>query len=115
MSISNSLAFTICALLLLTTFATTGFSQCKKIDATAKVVDETGDVNTAQGKSIVVDIKSSSKDKFEVSLFGPNRKNELHTDKTEFQNLSSGKYLIVIVGKKEEDNYCPQPINITIN
>ncbi len=88
------------------------FAQCKKIDAEAKVVQVSGE---SQTKSIVIDFKGRKSEDFTISLFGPNKNNELHTDKSEFLNLSKGSYLIVIVGKREGDNYCPQSINITIN
>lgn len=87
----------------------TSFSQCKNIDADAKA---TAGLN---GNSIVVDIKNSRTDLFKISVFGPNKQNILNSEKSEFNNLSSGKYLVVIVGRREEDNYCPKSINVTIN
>ena len=91
------------------------FAQCKKIDAEAKVVQVSGGSNESQTNAIVIDFKGRRSEDFTISLFGPNKKNELHTEKSEFLNLSKGRYLIVIVGKREGDNYCPQSINITIN
>ena len=88
-------------------------AQCKTIDADAKVVKA---INDASGRpSIVVDFKSQNKETFKVSLFGPNKKNELNVEKTTFNDLVEGKYVIVIVAKREQDNYCPKSINVTIN
>ena len=89
------------------------FAQCKNIDAAAKVVKTPQDTNCNQ--SIIIEFKNGKKDLFSVSVFAPDRNNILNSDKTEFNNLSQGKYLIVIVGKREEDNYCPKSINTTIN
>ena len=87
----------------------TSFSQCKDIDVEAKV---SGGPN---GQSIVLDFKDSKIDLFKISLFGPNKNNILNSEKTEFNNLSRGKYLIVIVAKRDGDQYCPKSINVTIN
>lgn len=95
--------------------ASNAFAQCKKIEAEAKVVEVGGGPGESMTRSIIIDFKGRSSEDFTVSLFGPNRNNELHSTKSEFRNLSRGTYLIVIVGKREGDNYCPQSINITIN
>ena len=95
--------------------ASNAFAQCKKIDAEAKVAEVAGTSEESKTSSIVIDFKGRKSEDFTVSLFGPNRNNELNTEKSEFRNLSQGTYLIVIVGKRERDNYCPQSINITIN
>ena len=87
------------------------FAQCKKIDAEAKVVQAEG----SNSRSITIEIKSGQPSQFTISLFGPGKKNELNVNKTEFHNLSPGKYMVVIVGKREEDNYCPKSINVTVN
>ena len=93
-------------------FTTEVFAQCKKIDAEVKIEPASQD---PQRKTITVDLKGLRKDNFTVSLFGPNKVNELHTEKTTFENLPKGKYLVVITGKREEYGYCPQSLNVTIN
>jgi len=95
--------------------ASNTFGQCKKIEAEANVAEITATSGDSKTSSIVIDFKGRKSEDFTVSLFGPNRNNELNTEKSEFRNLSRGTYLIVIVGKRERDNYCPQSINITIN
>jgi len=88
-------------------------AQCKHVDAEAKVVKS----EQNDGKStIVIEFKDQrNAGKFKLNLFGPNRNNQLDTDKTSFENLAPGKYLIVIVSKREGDGYCPTSINVTIN
>lgn len=87
-----------------------GQSQCKQIEASAKVV------TSDKGKSIVVEFTDSKvEQRVLLSLFGPNEKRELNVSKTSFDNLFDGKFLIVVVGKTEEDNYCPKTISVTIN
>src|SRR5687768_10635767 len=102
MSILDPLRFKI----LVTTFLCFGlissFAQCKNIEAGARVAE------TSAGTSIIIDFKNSRTDLFKISLFGPNKNNVLNSEKIEFNNLSSGKYLIVIVGKRDDDNYCPK-------
>jgi hypothetical protein len=106
---------TINLLVLFLCLASNVFAQCKKIEAEARVVEVAGASVESKTSSIVIDFKGRRSEDFTVSLFGPKKNNELNTDKSEFRNLSKGAYLIVIVGKKEGDNYCPQSINITIN
>lgn len=89
------------------------FAQCKKIDAEVKI--EPTSQADSQRKTITIDLKGLRKDNFTFSLFGPNKVNELHTEKTTFENLPKGKYLIVISAKREEYGYCPQSLNVTIN
>lgn len=113
MSISKPLAIKILTSLLLGFGAVSSFAQCRKIDADAKVVRELNDTSGKQ--SITIDFKGANKETFKVSLFGPERKNEINVEKSTFNNLNEGKYIIVIVGKREEDNYCPKSINVTIN
>ena len=113
MSILNPRRLTLVTAFFLTLGTIISFAQCKEIVADAKVVKMSSDINS--NKSIVVEIKGADPNSLRLSLFGPNRKNILDSDKTEFNNLVSGKYLIVIVGKREPDNYCPKSINVTIN
>ena len=87
-------------------------AQCKELAAEAKVVKATDGSDQA---SIEVDLKNQNSSHFRFSLFGPERKNELDVQKTTFTNLAKGKYLIVIVSKREDDNYCPKSITVTIN
>jgi hypothetical protein len=88
-------------------------AQCRQIEAEAKVIKSSSGNGTS---SIVLEYKDNrGVDKFQVNLFGPNRKNQLNVEKTSFENLEAGKYLIVIVAKKEGDNYCPKSINVTVN
>jgi hypothetical protein len=103
-------------LLVLTITLFSAFStlaQCKQVEAEAKVVKS----GQNDGKSTIVieykDQKSASK--FHVNLFGPNRNNQLKSEKTSFENLVPGDYLIVIVSKKEGEGYCPTSINVTLN
>ena len=89
-----------------------GFAQCKKI------VAETIVTHTQNGSSngkIVLEIKDSRKEDFSISLFGPRAQNKIKIDKTEIDRLSKGKYLIVVVGKREDDNYCPRSIEVIVN
>jgi hypothetical protein len=86
-------------------------AQCKELAAEAKVVKTEG----SDLASIEVDIKNQNSNNFKLSLFGPERKNELNVEKMTFNNLVKGKYLIVIVSKKEDDIFCPKSITITIN
>lgn len=113
MGIRKLLTFNLFVLFLC--LASNVFGQCKKIEAEAKVVEVAGTAPESKSKSIVIDFKGRKSEDFTVSLFGPQKNNELYTEKTEFRNLSKGTYLIVIAGKREKDNYCPQSINITIN
>jgi len=113
MSTPNLLRIKILTILLLGFGTISSFAQCKTIDADAKVVKSIN--NTTEKPSIVIDFKSLNKETFKVSLFGPDKRNELNVEKSTFNNLAEGKYLIVIVGKREEDNYCPKSINVTIN
>src|SRR5690349_13950323 len=88
-------------------------AQCRQIEAEAKVTKSPSGDGTS---TIVLEFKDNrGVDRFQVSLFGPNRKNQLNVEKTSFENLVTGKYLVVIVGKKEGDNYCPKSINVTVN
>jgi hypothetical protein len=89
-----------------------GNAQCKELAAEAKVVKTTDGSDLA---SIEVDLKNHNSANFKISLFGPERKNELDVQKTTFTNLVKGKYQIVIVSKREDDNYCPKTITITSN
>jgi len=113
MSILSPRRLTLVAAFFLTLGTIFSFAQCKEIVAHANVVKAPSDLNS--DKSIKVEIKGSNANSLRINLFGPNRKNILESDKTEFNNLVSGKYLIVIVGKREQDNYCPKSINVTIN
>jgi hypothetical protein len=88
------------------------YAQCKELAAEAKVVKATDGSDLA---SIEVDLKNHNSANFKLSLFGPERKNELDVQKTTFTNLAKGKYLIVIVSRREDDNYCPKSITVTIN
>jgi hypothetical protein len=85
--------------------------QCKNIDAEAKVTP----AQEPTSRAITIELKNARSSEFTISLFGPDKKNELNANKTTFDNLAPGKYLIVIVGRREEDNYCPKSINITVN
>ena len=87
-------------------------AQCKELAAEAKVVKATDGSDRA---SIEVDLKNQNTSDFKFSLFGPERKNELDVQKTTFTDLVKGKYLIVIVSRREQDNYCPKSITVTIN
>lgn len=87
-------------------------AQCKELAAEAKVVKA---VDGSDKASIEIDLKNHNSTNFKFSLFGPHQKNELNVEKTTFSNLVKGRYLIVIVSKREEDNYCPKSITITIN
>ncbi|MEP6734596.1 MAG: hypothetical protein ABJA70_03695 [Chryseolinea sp.] len=90
------------------------FAQCKQIDVEAKVIKSENSIDA--GSNIVITYRgASSSPSFTVNLFGPNRKNELDVNKTTFENLEKGDYIIIIVGKREEDNYCPKSIKLTIN
>jgi len=113
MSIPNPLRIKILSTLILVFGSIISFAQCKNIDADIKIVKTVNDTNNS--KSIVIDFKGSRSESFKVSLFTPDRKNILNSEKTEFNNLDNGKYLVVIVGKREEDHYCPKSINVTIN
>jgi hypothetical protein len=86
-------------------------AQCKELAAEAKVVKTEG----SDRASIEVDLKNQNSNNFKFSLFGPDRKNELDVQKTVFSDLAKGKYLIVIVSRREDDNYCPKSITVTIN
>jgi uncharacterized protein (DUF2141 family) len=100
--------------LAITIFSTvSALAQCKHADAEAKVVKSEGN----DGKSTIVIEYKDRRDagKFQVNLFGPDRNNQLSSNKTSFENLTPGKYLIVIVSRKEGDGYCPTSINVTIN
>ena len=89
-----------------------GNAQCKELAAEAKVVKATDGSDLA---SIVVELKDHNSNNFRFNLFGPNHNNELNVEKTTFTNLAKGKYLIVIVSKREDDNLCPKSITVTIN
>ena len=100
--------------LMITIFYTSSLlAQCKYVEAEAKVLSSAEN----NGKStIVIEFKDKrNAGNFHINLFGPNRKNQLNTEKTTFENLESGKYLIVIVSKREGQGYCPTSINVTIN
>ena len=112
MSMPKPLRIKILMVVILACGAIKSFAQCKNIDADVKIVEA---VNNIDGNSILVDFKNSNSNAFKVSLFVPDKKNILNSDKTEFKNLNSGKYLVVIVGKRDEDNFCPKSINVTIN
>lgn len=88
------------------------FGQCKTIEASATVTDTQGG---AKNGKIVLEIKNLAQSQFQISLFEPQGKRRINLEQKEFDNLPKGKYLIVIVGKKEEDNYCPKSIDVTIN
>jgi len=87
-------------------------AQCKELAAEAKVVKA---ADGSEKASIEIDLKDHNEANFKFSLFGPDQKNELNVEKTTFNDLAKGKYLIVIVSKKEDDNYCPKSITVTIN
>jgi hypothetical protein len=112
MTMPSPVRFTLIAIIFLSLGTIVSFAQCKEINAEAKVVKRGSDAGANQ--SISVEIKHSNSS-YELNLFGPHKNNILRSDKTEFNNLPSGKYLIVIVGKREEDNYCPKSITITVN
>jgi len=99
--------------LTITLFSTiSALAQCRQIDVEAKVVKAEG-VNSKSG--ILIEYKDArSAGKFQVNVFGPNRNNQLNMEKTSFENLAPGKYLIVIVSKREGE-YCPKSIDVTIN
>lgn len=113
MTMFSPLRFKVIATACFTLVTIMSFAQCKEINVEAKVVKGTNEIGASQ--SILVDIKESNSNSFQLSLFGPQRNNILNTDKTEFNNLVSGKYLVVIIGRREKDNYCPKSINVTIN
>ena len=113
MTIPSPLRSKIFATIFLALGTIASFAQCKEIDAVAKVVKGASDVGKNQ--SIQLEIKGSNLRNLEVRVFGPSRRNILRSNKTEFNNLASGKYLVVISAKREEDNYCPKSINVTIN
>jgi len=112
MSILNPVRLTL-ATFFLTLGTVVSFAQCKNIDAEAKVVKKTTD--TSEKQSIILDIKGFRSNAFQVSLFGPDKKNILNSEQTEFNNLATGKYVIVIVGRREDDKYCPKSLNVTID
>ncbi|MEJ1241732.1 hypothetical protein WBG78_26545 [Chryseolinea sp. T2] len=86
-------------------------AQCKEIKAEAKVI------KANEGKSTIqIEFKDNqSASRFQMNLFGPKRNNQLNTDKTTFEDLTAGEYLIVIVSKKEGDNYCSKSLKVTVN
>jgi len=112
MSILNLVRLTL-ATFFLTLGTLVSFGQCKNIDVEAKVIKKSTDTDGKQ--SIILDIKGLRANSFQVSLFAPDRNNILNAEQIEFNNLATGKYVIVIVGKREEDKYCPKSLNVTIN
>jgi hypothetical protein len=108
----SPLRFKFVATFMLSLVAFISFAQCKKIDVDVKVVKTSSDINS--NRSIILEIKESNKS-FQVSLFGPDKNNILNSAQTEFKNLASGNYLIVVVSKRDDDNYCPKSLNVTIN
>jgi hypothetical protein len=111
---SNPVRLTIGAFILFLALGTmNSFGQCKEINAVATVIKTTND--TGKNQSIKVEFKDGNSQHLQLNFFGTSKNNILRTDKNEFNNLSTGKYLIVIVGKREEDNYCTKSINITID
>jgi hypothetical protein len=100
------------AFIVVTSSCVFAFGQCKTIDAEAKVTDTQG--GSKNGK-IVFEIKSLRGEGFTINVFGPNGFHKIGLEKKELENLTKGKYLIVIASKREEDNYCPKSIDVTIN
>lgn len=99
--------------LLISVASISSLAQCRQIDADVSVLKD----DTNDGKSSVSIEYKNARDAsdFQVSIFGPDKKNELNSNKTLFAGLPPGKYLIVIVAKKEGSNYCPKSINVTVN
>lgn len=87
------------------------FTQCKPIVAEAKVTHSTSGLNNGV---IQLDIKSNKSD-LSISFFGPKGLVKIKLDKTEIDGLAKGKYLVVLSGKRESDNYCPKSLEIIIN
>jgi hypothetical protein len=90
--------------------SSTAKAQCKSIEAEVSVSEQENGLGV-----ITVDLKGLDIKKLSVNLFGPKAKNQLGTQKTDFKELGKGKYLIVIVGKSEDDNYCQFTKEVTIN
>ena len=112
MNILNPVRLTL-ATFFLTLGTVVSFAQCKNIDVEAKVVKKSTD--TSDKKSIILEIKEFRSNTFQVSLFAPDKNNILNAEQIEFNNLATGKYVIVIVGRREDDKYCPKSLNVTIN
>lgn len=86
-------------------------AQCEKINAEVSI----GTKEPNEKGTILIELNGIDVKKVSISLFGPGAKNQLGTQKTEFKGLESGKYIVVIAGKKEEDNFCPFSKEIIIN
>lgn len=87
-------------------------AQCRQIEAEAKVVASAAGKRTP---TLVIEYKDGiNPKKFYVNLFGPDRQNQLNSEKTSFDELPPGKYLVVIVARSEADNYCPKSLEITV-
>lgn len=87
------------------------YSQCKPLDID---VSSTFDKSKSEGV-ISIDLKTLDKKSIATSLFESGKNYQVNTQKTEFKNLKAGKYLVVVVWKKDEDNFCPFSKEIVIN
>lgn len=86
--------------------------SCQPIDLKVDLAKNelTGKLNTVK---IAADERLSGK--LSTSIIGPNGYFKGGTSDTEFKNLASGEYVVVVTGRREDDNYCPTQKKIIID
>lgn len=65
------------------------------------------------GASIEIDLKGRDKEGYSINLIMPHGKRVLDAKTLEFDNLERGEY-IVVVTTREDENYCPTYVNVSI-
>jgi hypothetical protein len=91
----------------ITAFSISAFAQdgCKKSKVTYEVTDASG--NSEKGL-VKLDFSGQSGNLFVVSLVGPKRYFSHDIKGAEIKELIRGRYILVIDGRNEEDNFCQQ-------
>ncbi|GAB1445348.1 hypothetical protein MASR2M41_10370 [Flammeovirgaceae bacterium] len=66
------------------------------------------------GTNIEIDLKNKDISRFNINLMMPKGGHILDAKTLVFSNLESGKYIVVVTSRDENDNYCPTYVNVSI-
>lgn len=83
---------------------------CTKINVTYQVFNSTD----SQPNGRIVFRFESGRDEFNIYLITKQGKELLAASASEFSKLKRGKYAIVITGKHERQNYCPEYLELEV-
>lgn len=104
----TNMLLSICALIFCN-MGTIPDGSCHAIDVqVAKAYSE------SNGWSIAIDLKGLKLNNLNINLIQPKGKKILDAKTLEFKNLERGEYIVIVIGRSEEDDYCPTYIKLSI-